>query len=100
MGSINVKSILDIYQILLLDEDTVNNFATDIYERIDKYRIKTVLSDDAENDQYNPVINESYCHAFYRILGLPVVSPNLNDFYNTGYFSNLHDYNKLQKEIK
>ncbi len=29
---------------------------------------------------------ESFCHGFYRILGLPVISKNKLDFYNPGFF--------------
>ncbi len=35
-----------------------------------------------------PPRKESYCHAFYRILGLPVISADRSKFYNPGFFGN------------
>jgi len=102
MGNINVEAIFDNYRVLLLDDETISNFMGDIFDRIDKYRIKVTESDDetTHKNPYNPVIHESFCHAFYRILGLPVVSPLLKDFYNPGYFApDLNDYKKSRANI-
>lgn len=35
-----------------------------------------------------PPIKESYCHTFYRILGLPVISADKARFYNPGFYGN------------
>ena len=36
----------------------------------------------------SPPVMESYCHAFYRILGLPVISNDKTSFYNPGFYGN------------
>lgn len=33
-----------------------------------------------------PKVTESFCHTFYRIVGLPVISSNKTDFYNPGHY--------------
>ena len=33
-----------------------------------------------------PPLPESYCHTFYRILGLPVIHSNQTSFYNPGFY--------------
>lgn len=43
-------------------------------------------SDQTLGGQSFPTLIESYCHTFYRIVGLPVISANKVDFYNPGYF--------------
>jgi len=35
-----------------------------------------------------PPIKESYCHTFFRILGLPVISADKTRFYNPGFYGN------------
>jgi hypothetical protein len=101
-----LRTILNTYRTLPLDEENNSMFIEDIFQRIDKHRIKVVgLADEDEaiTDPTNPntqIVHESYCHTFYRMLGLPVVSPNLNDFYCPGYYApNMTDYAKVRKNI-
>jgi hypothetical protein len=41
------------------------------------------------------LVQESRCHAFYRILGLPVVSANASNFYNPGFDITKRYYQQL-----
>ena len=40
-----------------------------------------------QTDEYRKwgILTESYCHAFYRVLGLPVISKDQYNFYNPGF---------------
>ena len=38
---------------------------------------------------------ESRCHAFYRLIGLPVVNPESGDYYNPGFNRNIHSNESL-----
>ena len=40
----------------------------------------------AKSSAVFPPLPESFCHTFYRILGLPVIHENQVDFYNPGYY--------------
>jgi len=96
-----LKKIINSYKNFLTDDTDVGGFVQSIYTKIDQYRIKLVSS----VDEFGPNVNESstfyesYCHAFYRILGLPITS-NQNTFYSPGYYSpDFPDYENLRKNI-
>ena len=80
-----IKTIVDTYRNAPSDPDTSNNFADGIFAKVDKYRIKTVNPTDDTTELDNSNMHESHCHAFFRMLGLPVIS-SAGKFYNPGYY--------------
>jgi hypothetical protein len=48
------------------------------------------FNENQDPSQPNPIPNlkESFCHTFYRILGLPVISSDNTRFYNPGFYGN------------
>jgi hypothetical protein len=103
MATINIdseliKSIVDTYRNAPSDPETSTNFADRIFAKIDKFRIKAVnpIDDTTVNNTSN--MNESHCHTFYRMLGLPIVS-SFNTFYSPGYYGKqmTTDKDKIKK---
>lgn len=45
-------------------------------------------------------VAESFCHAFYRVLGLPVIHLNKTDFYNPGYYGSEDSSGNKQRRQK
>ena len=43
-------------------------------------------------------IKESFCHAFYRMLGLPVINKYLTNFYNPGFYGNEQGVNAVERD--
>lgn len=98
-----LKKIIETYRALPIEASNTTLFINDIYQRIDQHRIKVInLIDEEEREleEYGSIAHESYCHAFYRMLGLPVVSPTLGEFYSPGYYApNFNDYKKIRENV-
>ena len=58
------------------------------------------VSEQKQSSQNFPPVAESYCHAFYRILGLPVIHGNKVDFYNPGYYGDEDTQEDIEKRLK
>lgn len=58
------------------------------------------VSENKQSSQIFPPVAESYCHAFYRILGLPVIHGNKIDFYNPGYYGDEDTQEDKEKRLK
>ena len=43
-------------------------------------------------------IKESFCHAFYRMLGLPVINKTISNFYNPGFYGNEQNVNAFERD--
>jgi len=83
-----VKSVVETYSQFPLDKGTTQSFAEGIFPKINMYRMQAAnppILDGDSADQEGLQMQESYCHAFYRMLGLPVISSTLQ-FYNPGYY--------------
>lgn len=63
-----------------------------ILERIPKQRSRMDMIENSDYlnsiNQNLPKVQESFCHTFYRILGLPVINKDRSDFYNPGFLGN------------
>ncbi len=99
-----LRKIINTYRSLPLDVTSSTSFINDIYGRIELYRVKAVgLADEnagTDLDTFNPMTNESFCHTFYRMLGLPVVNNKIGDFYNPGYYApDLADHKSLRNMV-
>ena len=84
------KSVADIVSQDVLDKakiDPLKISKTLILQDISGLRSNNQLNEKPDMSDPNPLPprKESYCHAFYRILGLPVVAADKERFYNPGY---------------
>jgi len=59
-----------------------------ILRDVDGLRSNFQFNENQDNSEPNPMppMKESYCHAFFRILGLPVISSDKTRFYNPGFY--------------
>ena len=103
MATINIdseliKAIVDTYRNAPSDPETSTNFADRMFSKIDKFRIKAVNPGDDTTVESTSNMNESHCHTFYRMLGLPIIS-SFNTFYNPGYYGKqmFVDKDKIKK---
>lgn len=88
-----VKDVSTIFSAEITDKQQLN------YLNISKNLILRNINNIRSNFQFNenqdktepnvlPPMKESYCHAFFRILGLPVISADKTKFYNPGFYGN------------
>ena len=67
-------------------KEDINALCQDlILGQIESFRSDFQAIQDHEPNKDIPYNKESYCHAFYRMIGLPVVSVDEKKFYNPGY---------------
>ena len=102
MATINIdstliKSIIDTYRNAPSDPETSTLISDTIFAKIDSYRIKATAPVD-DNITLSSNMSESHCHAFFRMLGLPVIS-STQTFYNPGYYGKqmTADKDKIKK---
>jgi hypothetical protein len=79
----------------IISQDVLNKVKIDplkisktlILQDINNIRSNNQLNENPDRSDPNPLPprKESYCHAFYRILGLPVIAADKIRFYNPGY---------------
>jgi len=106
MGSNEViKTIVETYKQFPLDKGSLQSFISSIFAKIDAHRLRVVKDENnkvstedmiSSGRTLDETFDESYCHAFYRMLGLPVISKNMK-FYNPGSYGKAmtHTENQL-----
>lgn len=88
----------------------INKIYKDFITEVDSIRSHTNLTSinvagDLDNSAIKLTVNEkpqeSRCHAFYRLIGLPVISADGNSMYSPGFFRpDNGDDNKLKKKVE
>lgn len=88
-----VQDVSTIFSAEITDKqqlDYLNISKNLILRNINSIRSNFQFNENQDNTEPNilPPMKESYCHAFFRILGLPVISADKTKFYNPGFYGN------------